>query len=75
MSALAQLAIAETVADAEEMLAILSEAGIDAQLQPAVEHHPREVDDIPQKVLVPEAELEAAKDAIIALSEPEIADE
>ena len=75
MSALAQLAIAETVADAEEMLAILSEAGIAGQLQPAVEHHPREVDDIPQKVLVPEADLEAAKDAIIALGEPEIADD
>ena len=75
MSALAQLTIAETVADAEEMLAMLSEAGISAQLQPAVEHHPREVDDVPQKVLVPEEDLEAAKDAIIALAEPELADD
>ena len=75
MSALAQLTIAETVADAEEMLAILSEAGIDAQLEPAVEHHPREVDDIPQKVLVPESELEAAKDVIIALGEPDLGED
>jgi hypothetical protein len=75
MSALAQLTIAETVADAEEMLAILSEAGISAQLEPAVEHHPREVDDVPQKVLVPESDLEAAKDAMIALGEPEPADD
>lgn len=71
MSALAQLALAETVADAEELVAMLSEAGIDAQLEPAVEHHPREVDDIPQKVFVPEEDLEAAKDAILAFSEPE----
>jgi len=75
MSALAQLTIAETVADAEEMLSILSEAGIDAQLEPAVEHHPREVDDIPQKVLVPESELEAAKDVIIALGEPDLGED
>jgi hypothetical protein len=75
MSALAQLTIAETVADAEEVLAILSEAGISAHLEPAVEHHPREVDDIPQKVFVPEQDLEAAKDAIIALGEPELADD
>jgi hypothetical protein len=71
VSALAQLALAETVADAEELVAMLSEAGIDAQLEPAVEHHPREVDDIPQKVLVPEEDLEAAKDVILALTEPE----
>jgi hypothetical protein len=75
MSSLAQLTIAETVADAEEMLAILSEAGIAAHLEPAVEHHPREVDDIPQKVFVPEQDLEAAKDAIIALGEPDLADD
>ncbi len=71
MSALAQLALAETVADAEELVAMLSEAGIDAQLEPAVEHHPRDVEDIPQKVLVAEEDLEAAKDAILAFSEPE----
>lgn len=75
MTALTQLAIAETVADAEEMLAILSEAGIEAQLEAAVEHHPREVEDIPQKVLVPEEDLEAAKDAIITLGEPELSDD
>jgi len=75
VTALTQLAIAETVADAEEMLAILSEAGIEAQLEAAVEHHPRDVEDIPQKVLVPEEDLEAAKDAIITLGDPELSDE
>ena len=40
-------------------------------MEPAVEHHPREVEDVPQKVLVPESDLEAAQDAIEALSEPE----
>jgi hypothetical protein len=74
VSALAQLALAETVADAEELVAMLSEAGIDAQLEPAVEHHPRDVDDIPQKVLVPEEDLEAAKDAILAFTETEAAE-
>jgi type III secretory pathway lipoprotein EscJ len=75
VTALTQLAIAETVADAEEMLAILSEAGIEAQLEAAVEHHPRDVEDIPQKVLVPEEDLEAAKDAIITLGDPDLSDE
>ncbi len=75
MTAMAQLAVAETVADAEEMVAMLSEAGIDATLEPAVPHHPSEVDDIPQKVLVPEEDLETAKDVIIALIEPELVDD
>jgi hypothetical protein len=36
----------------------------------AVDHHPRETEDVPQKVLVSEASLEAAQHAIEALSEP-----
>ena len=49
----------------------MSEAGIAAEVEPAVEHHPREVDDVPQKVLVAEGDLEAAQEAIEALSEPD----
>ncbi len=75
MTAMAQLAVAETVADAEEMVAMLSEAGIDAKLEPAVPHHPREVDDIPQKVFVPEEDLETAKDVIMELTEPDLGDD
>jgi hypothetical protein len=66
-----QVAVAGDVTEAEEIRTILTEAGIESALETAVEHHPREVDDAPQKVLVPEEDLEAAKDAIEALSEPD----
>ena len=71
MSQLVQVALAETVGEAEELQEILRQAGIEAQLETAVDHHPREVEDAPQKVLVPESELEAARDAIEALTEPD----
>ena len=71
MSSLVQVALAETVAEAEEIESMLREAGIPAELESAVEHHPREVDDTPVKVLVPESELEAARDAIEAMTEPD----
>jgi signal recognition particle subunit SEC65 len=71
VSELVQVALAESVAEAEELQEILRQAGIEAQLETAVDHHPREVEDAPQKVLVPESELEAARDAIEALTEPD----
>lgn len=71
MSNLVQVALAENVADAEELQEILRAAGIDAELETAVEHHPRETEDAPQKVLVPESELEAAQHAIESLSDPD----
>ena len=71
MSAFVQVALAETVAEAEEIEAILREAGIEVELESAVDHHPSETDDAPQKVLVPESELEAARDAIEAMTEPD----
>ena len=61
MSGLVQVALAENVAEAEELQEILPAAGIDAELETAVEHHPRETEDAPQKVLVQESELEAAQ--------------
>jgi hypothetical protein len=66
-----QVAVAGDITEAEELRTILRQAGIESSVEPAVEHHPREVDDAPQKVLVPESELEAAQDAIEALSEPD----
>ena len=66
-----QVAVARDVTEAEEMEAILRSAGIDSQLEPAVEHHPRETDDSPLKVLVPEASLDDAKEAIEAFTEPD----
>jgi hypothetical protein len=71
MSTLVQVAVAADVTEAEELQAILTEAGIDASLEPAVEHHPRETDDVPTKVLVPESSVEDALSAIEALSEPD----
>jgi hypothetical protein len=71
MSGLVQVALAESVAEAEEIQEILRAAGIDAELETAVEHHPRAVEDAPQKVLVPEAELDAAREAIESLSDPD----
>jgi putative signal transducing protein len=66
-----QLAVAGDVAEAEEIQELLREAGIEVRLEPAVDHHPREVEDAPQKVLVPEDSLEAAQEAILALTEPD----
>jgi hypothetical protein len=71
VTAFVQVALAETVAEAEEIEEILRAAGIEVALETAVDHHPSETDDAPQKVLVPESELEAARDAIEAMTEPD----
>jgi hypothetical protein len=71
VSGLVQVALAESVAEAEEIQDILRSAGIEAELETAVEHHPRAVEDAPQKVLVPESDLDAARDAIESLTEPD----
>jgi hypothetical protein len=66
-----QVALAEDVAEAEELQTILRQAGIASELETAVEHHPRETENAPQKVLVPESSLEAAQHAIEALTDPD----
>jgi hypothetical protein len=71
MSGMVQVAVAGDVTEAEELQAMLSDAGIMSQLEPALEHHPTEIEDGPQKVLVPESSLEAALEAIEAMSEPD----
>jgi hypothetical protein len=71
MTNMVQVALAEDVTEAEELQAILEQAGIPSELETAVEHHPRGTEDVPQKVLVPESELEAARNAIEALTEPD----
>ena len=71
MTEMVQVALAEDINEAEELQEILRAAGIDAELETAVEHHPRETEDAPQKVLVPEAEIDAARDAIESLTEPD----
>jgi hypothetical protein len=66
-----QVAVAGDVTEAEELEAILAAAGIESQLEAAVEHHPAETEDAPQKVLVPESSLEAAMHAIESMSDPD----
>jgi hypothetical protein len=68
---LVQVALAEDVAEAEEIQGILQAAGIPSELETAVEHHPSSVEDAPQKVLVPESQLEEAKHAIESLTDPD----
>jgi hypothetical protein len=64
MSGKVQLATAGDIAEAEEMQEILRNAGIES----SIEQSP---DEDAVTVLVPEAELEPAQDAIEALTEPD----
>ena len=71
MNRMVQVALAEDIAEAEELQTILREAGIESELEMAVEHHPRATENAPQKVLVPESSLEEAQHAIEALTDPD----
>ena len=71
MTNLVQVALAEGVSEAAEIQAILRAAGISSELETAVEHHPRAIEDAPQKVLVPESQLEQAQHAIESLTDPD----
>jgi hypothetical protein len=66
-----QVAVAGDLADAEEIQTILRAAGIPSELEPAVDQHPTQLADGPQKVLVHEENLEEAQHAIEAMSEPD----
>jgi hypothetical protein len=71
MTRLVQVAVAGDVTEAEELQGLLSAAGIESQLEPAVEHDPALPEDLPLKVLVDESDVDDARDAIEALSESE----
>jgi hypothetical protein len=71
MSRMVQVAVAADVTEAEELQTILREAGIPSEVETAVEHDPLATDDVPQKVLVPEGDVEAAQDAIEAAAASE----
>jgi len=64
MSGMVQVATAGDIAEAEEVQELLRTAGIEATIEPSDE-------DDAVVVLVPEAELEAAQEAIEALTEPD----
>ena len=64
MTSMVQVAVVSDVTEAEEIQTILSAAGIESELKPE-----DEADAL--TVLVPESEVEAAQDAIEALTEPD----
>jgi hypothetical protein len=64
MSGMVQVATVGDVAEAEEMKEILRAAGIDSSVEQSPE-------DDAVNVLVPEAELETAQEALEALTEPD----
>lgn len=64
MSGMVQVAVAGDVAEAEELQEILRNAGIDSTIEQSDE-------DDAVAVLVPEADLETAQDAIEALTDPD----
>jgi hypothetical protein len=66
---LVQVAVAGDVTEAEQLQELLTAAGIESELELATEHDPAATDDPPLKVLVPESDVEAARDAIEALTE------
>ncbi|MGE5689023.1 MAG: hypothetical protein ACM33B_00545 [Pseudomonadota bacterium] len=71
MTRLVQLTVAGDITEAEEIRVILRNAGIESELETAVEHHPAAIEDAPQKVLVAESDLEAAQNAVEAQTEPD----
>jgi hypothetical protein len=71
VSELVQVAVAGSVDEAEELQALLTRAGIASTLSSAVDEHPEEHGDTPVRLLVPAGELDAARDAIEALTEPD----
>ena len=71
MEAMVQVVVARDLTEAEEIQTILQSAGIPSELEVAVEQHPTQLDDTPQKVLVPESDLEAAQHAIESLTDPD----
>lgn len=64
MTRMVQLAVAGDVTEGEEIQALLVAAGIDSELQ-------ADAEDDGFTVLVPESSLEAARDAIDVLGEPD----
>lgn len=71
MTELVQVAVAGSVDEAEELQSLLTRAGIASTLERAVEEHPEQHGDVPVRLLVEPGELDAARDAIEALTEPD----
>jgi hypothetical protein len=70
MTRLVQVAVAGDVAEAEEIQEMLATAGIDASLETSVDEVAGVPDTEHVKVLVEETSVDAARDAIEAMTEP-----
>jgi hypothetical protein len=66
-----QLALTQDLTEAEEIQAILTSAGIASELEGVTDDPPDSLDDVPTKVLVPEDSLEAAQNAVEAMTDPD----
>ena len=71
MTRLVQVAVAGDVSEAEELQEMLANAGIDASLETSVDEEAGVPDQEHVKVLVAESSVDAARDAIEAMSEPD----
>jgi len=71
MTRMVQVAVAADATEAEEIESMLQAAGIECKLECAVERDPGDNADAPQKILVPESQMENALEAIEAMSEPD----
>ncbi len=71
MTRMVQVVVASDLTEAEEIQTMLHAAGIPCEVEQAVDHHPTELEDAPVRVLVAEADLEAAQNAIESLSDPD----
>jgi hypothetical protein len=71
LATMVQLALTQDLAEAEEIQAILSSAGIESELESAGDDEPDSLEDVPTKVLVPEDSLEAAQNAVEAMTDPD----
>ena len=71
MTRMVQVAVAADATEAEEIESMLQAAGIECELECAVEPDAEGHADAPQKVLVPESRMEDALEAIEAMSEPD----
>ena len=71
MGRMVQVAVAGDVTEAEELQTMLANAGIDASLEPTVDEASGSTDPEHVKVLVAEASVDEARDAIEAFSEPD----
>jgi hypothetical protein len=72
---LVQVTVAGDVAEGEQLQELLFAAGIESHLEAAGEHDPDALDDPPLKVLVAESDVDEARDAIEAFTEPDDEDD